>query len=151
VESIFHEKQEGSLCPVELSSIAHQLDEEERMRMVDGGVTSEDYGTFLLQPSGNMDDSGFFSIQVISNALKVWGLELICSTVEYQRLRIDTVNEKSFICNYKEHWFTVRKLGNQCFNLNSLLMSPEFISDTYLALFLFLNSEISSTQIFENK
>uniref|UniRef100_A0A8C2V3N7 ubiquitinyl hydrolase 1 n=1 Tax=Chinchilla lanigera TaxID=34839 RepID=A0A8C2V3N7_CHILA len=80
VESIFHEKQEGSLCPVELSSIAHQLDEEERMRMVDGGVTSEDYGTFLLQPSGNMDDSGFFSIQVISNALKVWGLELICST-----------------------------------------------------------------------
>uniref|UniRef100_A0A8C2V635 ubiquitinyl hydrolase 1 n=1 Tax=Chinchilla lanigera TaxID=34839 RepID=A0A8C2V635_CHILA len=78
VESIFHEKQEGSLCP-----------------------------------SGNMDDSGFFSIQVISNALKVWGLELICSTVEYQRLRIDTVNEKSFICNYKEHWFTVRKLGNQ--------------------------------------
>uniref|UniRef100_A0A8C2V6J4 ubiquitinyl hydrolase 1 n=1 Tax=Chinchilla lanigera TaxID=34839 RepID=A0A8C2V6J4_CHILA len=86
VESIFHEKQEGSLCPVELSSIAHQLDEEERMRMVDGGVTSEDYGTFLLQPSGNMDDSGFFSIQ--------------------------------------------------CFNLNSLLMSPEFISDTYLALLL---------------
>lgn len=22
-------------------------------------------------------------------------------------------NEKSFICNYKEHWFTVRKLGKQ--------------------------------------
>uniref|UniRef100_A0A2I3RYY7 ubiquitinyl hydrolase 1 n=2 Tax=Homininae TaxID=207598 RepID=A0A2I3RYY7_PANTR len=54
--------QEGSLCaqhclnnllqgeyfsPVELSSIAHQLDEEERMRMAEGGVTSEDYRTFL--------------------------------------------------------------------------------------------------------
>uniref|UniRef100_A0A2K6EKZ7 ubiquitinyl hydrolase 1 n=1 Tax=Propithecus coquereli TaxID=379532 RepID=A0A2K6EKZ7_PROCO len=74
----FHEQQEGSLCaqhclnnllqgeyfsPVELSSIAHQLDEEERMRMAEGGVTSEDYRTFLQQPSGNMDDSGFFSIQ----------------------------------------------------------------------------------------
>ncbi|XP_061037174.1 ataxin-3 isoform X4 [Eubalaena glacialis] len=62
MESIFHEKQEGSLCaqhclnnllqgeyfsPVELSSIAHQLDEEERMRMAEGGVTSEDYRTFL--------------------------------------------------------------------------------------------------------
>uniref|UniRef100_A0A2K6MBV3 ubiquitinyl hydrolase 1 n=1 Tax=Rhinopithecus bieti TaxID=61621 RepID=A0A2K6MBV3_RHIBE len=62
MESIFHEKQEGSLCaqhclnnllqgeyfsPVELSSIAHQLDEEERMRMAEGGVTSEDYHTFL--------------------------------------------------------------------------------------------------------
>uniref|UniRef100_A0A8C5XPU6 ubiquitinyl hydrolase 1 n=1 Tax=Microcebus murinus TaxID=30608 RepID=A0A8C5XPU6_MICMU len=156
--------QEGSLCaqhclnnllqgeyfsPVELSSIAHQLDEEERMRMAEGGVTSEDYRTFLQQPSGNMDDSGFFSIQVISNALKVWGLELILfNSPEYQRLRIDPilnmnsifqlniVNERSFICNYKEHWFTVRKLGKQWFNLNSLLTGPELISDTYLALFL---------------
>ena len=82
MESIFHEKQEGSLCaqhclnnllqgeyfsPVELSSIAHQLDEEERMRMAEGGDTSEDYRTFLQQPSGNMDDSGFFSIQVSSH------------------------------------------------------------------------------------
>uniref|UniRef100_G3V3T0 ubiquitinyl hydrolase 1 n=1 Tax=Homo sapiens TaxID=9606 RepID=G3V3T0_HUMAN len=66
------------------------------------------------QPSGNMDDSGFFSIQVISNALKVWGLELILfNSPEYQRLRIDPINERSFICNYKEHWFTVRKLGKQ--------------------------------------
>uniref|UniRef100_A0A8C1YBL5 ubiquitinyl hydrolase 1 n=1 Tax=Cyprinus carpio TaxID=7962 RepID=A0A8C1YBL5_CYPCA len=79
MESIFHEKQEGSLCaqhclnnllqgeyfsPVELSSIAQQLDEEERMRMAEGGVQTEEYRTFLQQPSGNMDDSGFFSIRV---------------------------------------------------------------------------------------
>ncbi|KAF2986233.1 hypothetical protein EK904_009761 [Melospiza melodia maxima] len=130
-------QQEGSLCaqhclnnllqgeyfsPVELSSIAQQLDEEERMRMAEGGVSSEEYRTFL---------------QVISNALKVWGLELILfNSPEYQRLGIDPINEKSFICNYKEHWFTVRKLGKQWFNLNSLLMGPELISDTYLALFL---------------
>ncbi|PKU36077.1 hypothetical protein llap_13621 [Limosa lapponica baueri] len=108
--------------PVELSSIAQQLDEEERMRMAEGGVSSEEYRTFL---------------QVISNALKVWGLELILfNSPEYQRLGIDPINEKSFICNYKEHWFTVRKLGKQWFNLNSLLMGPELISDTYLALFL---------------
>uniref|UniRef100_UPI00398F5718 ataxin-3 isoform X5 n=1 Tax=Pristiophorus japonicus TaxID=55135 RepID=UPI00398F5718 len=44
--------------------------------------------------------------------------------------------ERAFICNYKEHWFTVRKLGDQWFNLNSLLTGPELISDTYLALFL---------------
>uniref|UniRef100_A0A6Q2XQE2 ubiquitinyl hydrolase 1 n=1 Tax=Esox lucius TaxID=8010 RepID=A0A6Q2XQE2_ESOLU len=62
MESIFHEKQEGSLCaqhclnnllqgeyftPVDLSSIAHQLDEEERMRMAEGGMGSEEYRTFL--------------------------------------------------------------------------------------------------------
>ncbi|TRY69698.1 hypothetical protein DNTS_008908 [Danionella cerebrum] len=140
MDSIFHEKQEGSLCaqhclnnllqgeyfsPVELSSIAHQLDEEERMRMAEGGVQSVEYQTFLEQPSGNMDDSGFFSIQVISNALSVWGLEIILfNSREYQMLRIDPIHEKAFICNYKEHWFTVRKLGRQ------------LISDTYLALFL---------------
>lgn len=67
----------------------------------------------------------------------MWGLELILfNSPEYQRLGIDPINEKSFICNYKEHWFTVRKLGKQWFNLNSLLMGPELISDTYLALFL---------------
>uniref|UniRef100_A0A8B9K3E6 ubiquitinyl hydrolase 1 n=1 Tax=Astyanax mexicanus TaxID=7994 RepID=A0A8B9K3E6_ASTMX len=95
------------------------------------------YVDYETQPSGNMDDSGFFSIQVISNALGVWGLELILfNSREYQRLMIEPVNEKAFICNYKEHWFTVRKLGQQWFNLNSLLTGPELISDTYLALFL---------------
>uniref|UniRef100_A0A8D2ZMD4 ubiquitinyl hydrolase 1 n=1 Tax=Scophthalmus maximus TaxID=52904 RepID=A0A8D2ZMD4_SCOMX len=152
MDSIFHEKQEGSLCaqhclnnllqgeyftPVDLSSIAHQLDEEERMRMAEGGMASEEYRTFLQQPSGNMDDSGFFSIQVISNALRVWGLELILfNSREYQSLMINPINENAFICNYKEHWFTIRKLGQQWFNLNSLLTGPELISDTYLALFL---------------
>uniref|UniRef100_A0A3B3VHX6 ubiquitinyl hydrolase 1 n=1 Tax=Poecilia latipinna TaxID=48699 RepID=A0A3B3VHX6_9TELE len=107
------------------------------MRMAEGGMASEEYRTFLQQPSGNMDDSGFFSIQVISNALRVWGLELILfNSPEYQRLMINPINEKAFICNYKEHWFTIRKLGQQWFNLNSLLTGPELISDTYLALFL---------------
>ncbi|KAM8921076.1 ataxin-3 [Pelodytes ibericus] len=152
MEDIFHEKQEGSLCaqhclnnllqgeyfsPVELSSIAMQLDEQERMRMAEGGLSSEEYRIFMQQPSGNMDDSGFFSIQVISDALRVWGLELILfNSPEYQSLGINPINERAFICNYKEHWFTVRKLGKQWFNLNSLLTGPELISDTYLALFL---------------
>uniref|UniRef100_A0A8C4N2M7 ubiquitinyl hydrolase 1 n=1 Tax=Equus asinus asinus TaxID=83772 RepID=A0A8C4N2M7_EQUAS len=66
--------------PVELSSIAHQLDEEERMRMAEGGVTSEDYRTFLQQPSGNMDDSGFFSIQWFNLNSLLTGPELISDT-----------------------------------------------------------------------
>ncbi|XP_041428950.1 ataxin-3 isoform X2 [Xenopus laevis] len=152
MEVIFHEKQEGSLCAqhclnnllqgeyfsaVDLSSIAMQLDEQERMRMAEGGLATEDYRTFMQQPSGNMDDSGFFSIQVISDALGVWGLELILfNSREYRNRGINPINERAFIGNYKEHWFTVRKLGKQWFNLNSLLTGPELISDTYLALFL---------------
>uniref|UniRef100_A0A3Q2X4N0 ubiquitinyl hydrolase 1 n=1 Tax=Haplochromis burtoni TaxID=8153 RepID=A0A3Q2X4N0_HAPBU len=145
MDSIFHEKQEGSLCaqhclnnllqgeyftPVDLSSIAHQLDEEERMRMAEGGMASEEYRTFLQQPSGNMDDSGFFSIQVISNALRVWGLELILfNSREYQSLMINPILHlqlQGFFILFSFQWF----------NLNSLLTGPELISDTYLALFL---------------
>lgn len=42
----------------------------------------------------------------------------------------------AYICNYRDHWFTIRRLGYQWFNLNSLLKEPELISDTYLHIFL---------------
>lgn len=55
-------QQEGSLCaqhclnnllqgeyfsPIDLSTIAQQLDEEERARMAEGGTTTEEYKIFL--------------------------------------------------------------------------------------------------------
>ncbi|XP_078418354.1 ataxin-3 isoform X3 [Cetorhinus maximus] len=95
MEAIFHEKQEGSLCaqhclnnllqgeyfsPIDLSTIAQQLDEEERERMAEGGTTTEEYRIFLQQPSGNMDDSGFFSIQWFNLNSLLTGPELISDT-----------------------------------------------------------------------
>lgn len=154
MELIFHEKQEGSLCAqhclnsllqgsyftaVDLSTLAQKLDEEERQRMAESGIDSEEYRKFLQQPSGNMDDSGYFSVQVISSALQVWGLELVpyASTDERARSALsDPSQMNAFICNYKDHWLTIRRIGNQWFNLNSLLNKPELISDTYLALYL---------------
>ena len=91
------------------------MDEEERSRMAEAGVSSEEYNQFLQvlhglmcivranskqlyeiilyvyiyrklgnffffllkQPSSNVDDSGYFSVQVLSAALSVWGLELL--------------------------------------------------------------------------
>lgn len=106
--------------------------------MAESGEESEEYRNFLQQPSGNMDDSGYFSVQVISSALQVWGLELVPYTSSADK-RIDTNDPgrmNAFICNYKEHWFTIRKIGKQWFNLNSLLTKPDLISDTYLALYL---------------
>ena len=43
-------------------------------------------------------------------------------------------SQRAFICNFREHWLTIRRLGAQWFNLNSLLTGPELISDTFLAL-----------------
>ncbi|CAL7940293.1 unnamed protein product [Xylocopa violacea] len=115
------------------------MDEEERIRMAESGVDSEDYRLFLEQPSGNMDDSGYFSVQVISSALKVWGLELIpYNSTESAAIMAqnDPLQMKAYICNYKGHWFTIRKIGKQWFNLNSVLSGPELISDTYLSMYL---------------
>ncbi|XP_015595693.1 ataxin-3 [Cephus cinctus] len=154
MECVFHEKQEGYLCAqhclnallqgpyfnaVDLANLAHQMDEEERIRMAESGIDSEDYKLFLEQPSGNMDDSGYFSVQVISSALKVWGLELIpYNSTEPTALMAqkDPSQMNAYICNYKGHWFTIRKLGHQWFNLNSMLSGPQLISDTYLAMYL---------------
>lgn len=147
-------QQDGSLCAqhclnsllqgayftaVDLGSLASRLDEEEREQMAEGGIDTEDYRTFLQQPSSNMDDSGYFSVQVISSALQVWGLELVpyCSEDKRAKTALENPSQmQAFICNYKDHWFTIRKIGKQWFNLNSLLTRPELISDTYLSLFL---------------
>ncbi|XP_056638199.1 ataxin-3-like isoform X2 [Diorhabda carinulata] len=151
MDTIFHEKQEGSLCAqhclnsllqgpyftaVDLSTLAQKLDDEERKRMAECGEESEEYHKFLQQPSGNMDDSGYFSVQVISSALQVWGLELVPYSSTDERLDSNPSEMTAFICNFRDHWFTIRKISNHWFNLNSLLSRPELISDTYLTLFL---------------
>ena len=73
-------QQEGQLCAqhclnallqgpfytaVDLASLAQQLDDEARLQMAEGqGLDSDEYRRFIQQPSGNMDDTGFFSVQV---------------------------------------------------------------------------------------
>lgn len=154
MDTIFHEQQEGSLCaqhclnallqgqyfsPVDLADLAKQLDESERQHMAIAGEQSEEYKKFIKEPSNNLDDSGFFSIQVIDRALSVWGLGLVLynSTDPVAVAARETpVQEQAYICNFRGHWLTIRKIGHQWFNLNSLLTGPELISDTYLSLFL---------------
>ncbi|KAK3093807.1 hypothetical protein FSP39_020462 [Pinctada imbricata] len=107
--------------------------------MAEGGMQTDEYQRFIQQASNNFDDSGFFSIQVIDKALQVWGLNLVqynSQDLIAQTARQNPILQSAYICNFRDHWFTVRKLGLQWFNLNSLLTGPELISDTYLSLFL---------------
>ncbi|MFH4980266.1 hypothetical protein AB6A40_006975 [Gnathostoma spinigerum] len=140
MDAILFEKQEASLCAqhalnmllqgsyftaVDLSEIAHQLDQREN------GLLD-----VLGSHSNNMDDSGQFSVQVIAEALKPFSLELVpLSSPRSVRYREDPTLGNAYICNLAEHWFAVRRIGFQWFNLNSLLPSPKLISDTYLSLF----------------
>merc|ERR1719278_523268 len=152
--AIFHEQQEGSLCAqhclnsllqgqfysaVDLGELAAELDTMERRRMAEMGEDSAEYRAFIAQPSANMDDSGFFSVQVISRALSVWGLDLVqrdSSDPAAVRAKASPIAANAYICNYREHWFAIRRLGNQWFNLNSLLEGPELVSNSYLGEFL---------------
>jgi ataxin-3 len=89
--------------------------------------------------SSNFDDSGFFSIQVIQKALSAWNLELIPYKSQNQiatHAQSDPTNQNAYICNFKQHWYTIRKFGVFWFNLNSMLKRPQYVSNTYLSILL---------------
>ncbi|PCH43396.1 Josephin-domain-containing protein [Wolfiporia cocos MD-104 SS10] len=158
IPHIYHEKQEpGSmLCaqhalnsllqgsyftPPDLSAIAQTLDEQE------AGYDDDSLG----QSSMNMDDTGFFSVQVLERALQVWGLTLVRWRSERMRpYQNHPHTQLAFILNLHQHWYTLRRFGAASpnptleadsgmahwFNLNSSLEAPEWVSKTYLGMVL---------------
>lgn len=141
---IYHERQESALCgnhslnnllqapvfsPVDLAEIAEQLDANERSIM---GQSVRG----MYEPSGNVDESGNFSIQVLRAAVQnSHGLELVSWAGESER-KVDPVSEKGIIVNRSQHWFCIRKINNRWWNLNSTMNYPEEVSDFYLGAFL---------------
>jgi ataxin-3 len=149
VEHIHHEKQEqGSmLCaqhalnallqgsyydPSQLADIARQLDELEKDQVDDETWRNRD------QSSLNMDDTGYFSVSVLEQALQVWGLRLIRWRGEQMRPFQSTPEERlAFILNLESHWFTIRSFqGGYWFNLNSFLEKPTYVGPSYLGALL---------------
>lgn len=139
MKAIYHERQESALCgqhclnnllqgpyfsAVELSEIALELDRKERQ---------------LAGPmeyrSQNVDDSGNFSIQVLRCAMERHshiGLEPWFKGGSER----DPLNEKGFIVNRSDHWYTIRKLHGQWWNLNSSIDFPEPVGPFYLSALL---------------
>ncbi|KAI0665903.1 Josephin-domain-containing protein [Trametes maxima] len=155
---IYHEKQQqGSmLCAQhalnsllqgayftapDLSEIASRLDDAEHGYLEEGA-----HGA-----SANMDDTGFFSVQVLEEALKVWNLTLVRWRSEAMRPYQDHPHtQMGFILNQSQHWYSLRRFGRvssdpaleadpgdgHWFNLNSFLARPERIGKLYLGMFL---------------
>ena len=149
---IFHEVQESMLCgqhalnnllqesiftPIDLAEIAQDLDSQERAFMTVKGNMTPDAMKFLSESSGNVDESGNFSIQVLRAALqRSHAIELISWTADRGNHSADMTAERGFIVNRSAHWFTVRKIKNRWWNLNSTLEQPEVITEFYLTAFL---------------
>lgn len=149
---LYFERQVAALCGVhtintllqgpyineiDLAQIAQELDALERAFMAESGLDSEEYQRFIAEGSGNVDIDGMFSIQVLSKALEVWGLAVIpLSHPEVRRAVDEPEVENAFICNCREHWFTVRVVNGEWWNFNSLLPAPAPLSTFYLVAFL---------------
>ncbi|CED82006.1 Ataxin 3/Josephin [Phaffia rhodozyma] len=146
VSRIFHETQEpgSNMCgqhalnnllqshyfePTDLASIALQLDSDENERL--SQARSE---------SVNMDDTGFFSVQVLDRGLEVWELSLDRWRSEELRPHWDRPeDQQAFILNLDSHWFTLRRFGgrkDRWYNLNSFFSQPAWVSPTYLTMVL---------------
>ncbi|XP_054277446.1 uncharacterized protein LOC128996269 isoform X2 [Macrosteles quadrilineatus] len=154
INMVFHEKQDGNLCAqhclnallqkshfnaVDLAELAMEMDYAEKQTLVEAGINTKEFQSFISQPSQNMDDSGFFSVQVIGCALALWGLEMVPFSSNDPRAiaarqNLNTV--RAFICHSHAHWFTIRRVGSRWYNLNSTLDGPQPLSDLYLSLFL---------------
>ena len=62
--------------------------------------------------SANYDDSGFFSVQVILRALKVWNLTIEnINSENMRRAKAAPATQDAFILNLEQHWFTLRRFG----------------------------------------
>ncbi|CAD8078020.1 unnamed protein product [Paramecium sonneborni] len=124
---------------VELATIAQELDRQEIELL---GQTGHRY------KSQNVAEDGNFSIQVLAEALKKLGDIFIESVDSKINQNQDLSQETGFICNSSAHWFSIRKIENVWYNLNSTnKRGPEIISDFYLSAFL-LSVKENGYQIF---
>ena len=91
----------------------------------------------VLLYTGNVDQTGNFSFEVLRTALqRICDVDLISWTGDEGRNIIDPTKEQAFIINREHHWFTIRKIKNNWWNLDSLLEKPAHISPFYLTALL---------------
>ena len=95
---------------------------------------------FFENGSPNYNDSGFFSVQVISRALQIWGLEMTpIGSTTMREAKAHPEQQKAFICNFDQHWLTLRQFGDspdRWYDLNSTASLPKPITATYLGMYL---------------
>uniref|UniRef100_A0A7S0EJB0 ubiquitinyl hydrolase 1 n=1 Tax=Hanusia phi TaxID=3032 RepID=A0A7S0EJB0_9CRYP len=144
-KGMYHEKQIGSLCAVhclnnllqdqefdeiQLADIAADIDRRERQALGSGRIDSD-------LSSANVRADGFFSVQVILEALMTRGYECMhVGSSETAEVLKNPEKETGFILNRSEHWFSLRRLGKYWFDVNSTYEKPKFVSDSYLGMLL---------------
>ncbi|KAH9815031.1 Josephin-domain-containing protein [Melampsora americana] len=117
----------------DLAEIAHRLDSIEDSHL-DAQTRAQRQGQ-----SANYDDSGFFSVQVIDDALHQLGLRLVrWQSDEMKPMHAYPENQEAFILNHDLHWFTLRRFGGNAdrwYDLNSVTgKPPTWIGSGFLSM-----------------
>merc|ERR1719291_809011 len=100
--------------------VAKELDRAEAALM---GGSDLDYG--------NARADGFFNVQVIQAVLQRAGYEVLPTAGKNGLApNEDTAKETAFILNKQEHWFALRRLGREWFDLNSCIKTPQHFNDS---------------------
>jgi hypothetical protein len=115
----------------DLADIAVALDHQEKQLMLEAGMTAE-AKAFMSQESSNVDQTGNFSIQVLSQALQnMFGLVLEDSRrPENRNIMQRPDSQTGFVLNRHSHWYCLRKLDGQWYSCNSTAMAPEKMTST---------------------
>eukprot|EP00437_Effrenium_voratum_P063875 CAMPEP_0181503332 /NCGR_PEP_ID=MMETSP1110-20121109/56869_1 /TAXON_ID=174948 /ORGANISM="Symbiodinium sp., Strain CCMP421" /LENGTH=169 /DNA_ID=CAMNT_0023632045 /DNA_START=186 /DNA_END=692 /DNA_ORIENTATION=- len=102
--------------------VAMDLDREERRLM---GGADLDYG--------NARYDGFYNVQVMQAVLAKAGYDMLPISSEAAREeKTDTAKEVAFILNKTQHWFSIRRIGQEWFDLNSCMDKPQHYTDADL-------------------
>ena len=141
---LYHEKQESALCGRHclkrqgpyfdagaLADIALELDRKEMALMMSQGMTDE-ARSFLKEQSGNVDEQGNFSVQVLSEAVqRMFKLTLEDARHEEVRplMRDPAKLAEGFVINRYAHWLCMRKLDGQWWRINSSEEMPERVTE----------------------
>eukprot|EP01080_Neovahlkampfia_damariscottae_P011168 gene11168-3989_t len=154
LSSIYHERQQEALCAVhcinnllqgdfsnagDLAQIAQQLDDAEEAMFSEHGKNSSDYKNYLKRGKTNVSESGDFSIQVVTEYLKIYGIELTWlhdGNPESKNVFEKPTLKKGYICNLNSHWLCLREFNSTWFKLDSTQKNPEYVSPTYLSMYL---------------
>lgn len=126
--SLFEQPPAGSrLQRGSLEELGRSLDEIEK------SVAGEDSaGEFQ---SSNFGPGGNFGIQVLELALQRFSLDLSSATSPEGRRRMaDPAQEgRAFICNRRNHWYTIRQVSQLWWDLESRLPTPRLMQANHVA------------------
>jgi len=137
---MYHEKQLASLCGAhalnnllqgphfgagDLAELAHRLDDDERALLSRTGLQDA-----RRVESNRVDQlTGDFNIEVLSEALKAHGFELVSAdhAAVAERVLTSAQDEDAFLLHVRAHWFALRKVGGMWWNVDSRLERPRLV------------------------